>query len=49
MTDLDQPGLAARAGFDADKVHMGRAAPGGGVKHAYNPDGFSWPVLVGVK
>lgn len=50
MTDVDLPQIAAAVGFDEDKVLMAGAAPDeGGVRHAYNPSGFEWPVLAGVK
>jgi len=50
MTDVDLPALAAAVGFGDGKTYMTGAAPAdGGVKHAYNPSGFEWPVLVGVK
>lgn len=50
MTDVDLPALAVRAGFDAARVRMAGAAPAeGGVRHAYNPSSFEWPVLVAEK
>lgn len=50
MTDLDQVSIAEACGFEPGRVFMAGAEPAeGGVRHAYNPGGFAWPVLVGRK